>query len=106
MAAVAALLDRRTAVTALRRTISGPAGRVVACRTPGALDRVLLQRLVDAIVIAPATTVALAVAALRARVPQIPIVAYAPFRPDDGALLLSYRRQQIAAVAIEGVDDA
>jgi AraC-like DNA-binding protein len=61
---------------------------------------------VDAIVLAPGTAVPLAIAGLRSRVPGIPLIAYAPFRPDDGELLAGYRRQQVAAVAIEGVDDA
>ncbi len=106
MPAVAALLDSRPAMTALRRSLPRTAGRVIACRSPAALDRALADRLVDAIVLAPATAVPLAIAGLRARVPGIPIVAYAPFRPDDGELLSGYRRQQVAAVVVEGVDDA
>lgn len=106
MAAVAALLDSRAALGALRRSLPAGVGPVVACRTPAALDRLLVQRLVDAIVIAPGAVVALVVASLRTRVPQIPLVAYSSFRPDDGALLLTYRRQQVAAIAVEGVDDA
>ena len=35
----------------------------------------------------------------------MPVVAYAPFRPDDGELLLTCRRHAVAAVAVEGVDD-
>jgi len=43
---------------------------------------------------------------LRARLPGIPVVAYAPFRPDDGELLLACRKHAVATVAVEGVDDA
>ena len=32
-------------------------------------------------------------------------MAYAPFRPDDGELLLACRRHAVASVAVEGVDD-
>ena len=38
--------------------------------------------------------------------PGVPVVAYAPFRPDDGDLLLACRRHAVASVAVEGVDDA
>jgi hypothetical protein len=103
---VAALLESRPAMTALRRSLPRAAGRVIACRSAAALDRALADRLVDAIVLAPGTAVPLAIAGLRSRVPGIPLIAYAPFRPDDGELLAGYRRQQVAAVAIEGVDDA
>ena len=106
MPAVAAMLESRAAMVALRRTLPRTGARVVACRTPAALDRAIAQRLVDAIVLAPNAGAALLVASLRGRVPQIPIVAYAPFRPDDGELLVSCRRQQVTAVAVEGVDDA
>ncbi len=106
MAAVATLLESRGALTALRRTLPPAGGQIVACRTPAALDRVLAQRLVDAIVLAPGLAVATVIAGLRSRLPQIPIVAYAPFRPDDGELLVSYRRHQVAAIVVEGVDDA
>jgi transcriptional regulator GlxA family with amidase domain len=33
------------------------------------------------------------------------VVAYAPFRPDDGELLLTCRRHTVASVVVEGVDD-
>ena len=42
---------------------------------------------------------------LRARLPAVPVVAYAPFRPDDGELLLACRKHSVASVAVEGVDD-
>ncbi len=44
-------------------------------------------------------------AELRSELPGIPVVAYAPFRPDDGELLLACRRHAVAGVAVEGVDD-
>jgi AraC-like DNA-binding protein len=42
---------------------------------------------------------------LRHAFPAIPLVAYAPFRPDDGELLLDCERQDVTEFAIEGVDD-
>ena len=40
------------------------------------------------------------------QLPGIPVVVYAPFRPDDGELLLACRTHAVASVAVEGVDDA
>ena len=44
-------------------------------------------------------------AELRRQLPGVPVVAYAPFRPDDGELLLACRKHAVP-VAVEGVDDA
>src|SRR6185503_15262415 len=49
MAAIAALLESRSALAALRRTLPKGGPGVVTCRTPGALRRVLETRLVDAV---------------------------------------------------------
>jgi AraC-like DNA-binding protein len=105
VAVVAALLDSRAALLALRRSL--PPGRpgVVACRTPAGLRRVLDARLTDAVVLDPTVAAIADVAALRAGFPEIPVIAYAAFRPDDGELLLACREHGIAAVAVAGVDD-
>jgi AraC-like DNA-binding protein len=76
----------------------------VSCRNAAALHRLLQKRLVDAVVIAPQPALLPELAQWRARLPQIPLVAYAPFRPDDGELLLACRNT-VSAVAVEGVDD-
>jgi AraC-like DNA-binding protein len=78
---------------------------VVACRTPAALRRLLERRLVDAVVLCPTAAVLPDLAELRGDLPGLPVVAYAPFRPDDGDLLLACRRHAVASVAVEGVDD-
>lgn len=106
MAAVASLLESRAAVLALRRTLPRDGARVVTCRTPAALHRILGTRLVDAVVLAPHSSLLGELAELRAKLPTIPVVAYGPFRPDDGELLVACRRQAVATVAVEGVDDA
>jgi AraC-like DNA-binding protein len=62
------------------------------------------KRLVDAIVLAPQPTLMPQLTHWRARLPLIPVVAYAPFRPDDGELLLACRNT-VSAIAVEGVDD-
>jgi AraC-like DNA-binding protein len=105
VAAIATLLESRGALLALRRTLPKAGPGVVACRTPAALRRLLERRLVDAVVLAPSTGLLPDLAELRSRLPGIPVVAYAPFRPDDGELLLACRRHAVAAVAVEGVDD-
>lgn len=104
MPAIAALLESRGAVLALRRTIPKGGPRVVTCRTPAALHRLLQTRLVDAVVLAPQTSLLPELSQLRARWPSMPLVAYAPFRPDDGDLLLACR-DAVSSVAVEGVDD-
>lgn len=106
MAAIAAMLDGRGAVTALRRSLPRGGPGVVTCRTPTHLRQLLDRRIVEAVVFAPRPGLLEEWAALRADFPDIPIVVYAPIRPDDGALLAECRRQKVAAVLVEGVDDA
>jgi AraC-like DNA-binding protein len=104
VAAVAVLLESRSAALALRRTLPRGGPRVITCRTIAGLERMLEARLVDAIVLAPHAGLMDVLADLRRRMPGIPVVAYAPFRPDDGELLSACERQEIAAFAVEGVD--
>ncbi len=106
MAAIAALVESRAALLALRRTLPRGGPGVVSCRGPAGLRRVLESRLVDAVVLSPGGAILTELAELRARLPGVPVVAYAPFRPDDGELLLACRRHAVASVAVEGVDDA
>jgi AraC-like DNA-binding protein len=105
MAAIAALLESRAALLALRRTMPRGGTGVVTCRSPAALRRLLETRLVDAVVLAPTAALLPELAELRGKLPGLPVVAYAAFRPDDGELLLACRRHDVALVAVEGVDD-
>lgn len=105
MAAVAALLESRTALAALRRTLPRGGPGLVSCRGLTSLRRVLESRLVDAVVLSLTPALLPELADLRSRLPGVPVVAYAPFRPDDGELLLACRRHAVP-VAVEGVDDA
>ncbi len=105
MATVAALVESRTALAALRRTLPRGGPTLVTCRGFASLRRVLESRLVDAVVIALTPALLPELAELRSRLPGVPVVAYAPFRPDDGELLLACRRHTVP-VAVEGVDDA
>ena len=105
MAAIVAILESRAALLALRRTLPKGCAAVVTCRTPAALYRVLEHRLVDAIVLSPTPAWLPELAVLQAKLPGVPVVAYGPFRPDDGELLLACRTHAVASVAVEGVDD-
>ncbi|HWB43128.1 MAG TPA: helix-turn-helix domain-containing protein [Gemmatimonadales bacterium] len=104
MAAIAALLESRPALAALRRTLPRGGPGLITCRSAGNLRRVLESRLVDAVVLAPSLALLPELAELRGRLPGVPVVAYAAFRPDDGELLLACRKHAMA-VAVEGVDD-
>ena len=104
MPAIAALLESPAALMALRRTLPKGGPSVVSCRSPAALHRLLDKRLVDAVVLAPQPGLLPELTELRARLPFIPLIAYGPFRPDDGELLLACR-EAVSAVAVEGVDD-
>lgn len=106
MAAIAALLDNRAALLALRRSLPKAGPGVTRCRNPAAVARVLENRLVDAVVLHPQAVHHAELAELRRRVPGIPLIVYGPFRADDGDLLLAWHRAGVAGVAVEGVDDA
>jgi AraC-like DNA-binding protein len=107
MPVVAALLPGAEATQILRRSLpAGGSWSLVRCRTPTLLGEALLTRLVDAIVFAPASTPLAALATLRARFPEIPWIAVAPFRPDDGPLLLECHGARVALLLVEGVDNA
>jgi AraC-like DNA-binding protein len=106
VAAIAAALESRGALLALRRTLPRGGPGVVICRGPAALRRLLERRLVDAVVVAPSPAWLSEFATLKERLPGIPLVAYGAFRPDDGEMLLACRTHAVASVAVEGVDDA
>jgi AraC-like DNA-binding protein len=96
---------RRDARRAVQRGYPRIAGRVRLCRDFATVERLLFQRLVDAVVLdvkaAPDQALALA-----ARFPRIPIYALSSFRPDDGPLLAACRAAGVAGVLVEGVDNA
>ena len=104
MPAIAALLENRAALVALRRTLPKGGPSVVSCRTSARLHRLLDRRLVDAVVLGPQPSLMPELTELRSGCPHMPLVVYGPFRPDDGELLLACR-ESVSAVAVEGVDD-
>ncbi len=106
MPSIAALLDSRAALGALRRSMPRGSGPVLACRSVSGLESALNQRLLEALVLGTRTVREMDFGNLRARYPGIPVVAYGVFRSDDAELLLAWHRLEVAAVAMEGVDDA
>jgi hypothetical protein len=96
---------RREARRAVQRGYPRTAGRVRLCRDVAAVERLLFQKLVDAVVLdvkaAPEQALALAT-----RFPRIPMYALSSFRPDDGPLLAACRAAGVAGVLVEGVDNA
>ena len=106
MPAVAAALESRGALLALRRTLPRGGPGIVTCRGPAALRRALDSRLIDAVVVSPTTSWLPELAALKASLPGIPVIAYGSFRPDDCEMLLACRAHAVVSVAVEGVDDS
>lgn len=100
---VAVFHPRREARRAVKNGYPRAAASVRLCRSLAAVERLLYQRLVDAVVVdlkaAPAAL------DLAARFPNIPMYGFSAFRPDDGALIENCRRQGWR-VLVEGVDNA
>jgi len=103
--AVGAVLTSQRALGALRRGLASGGPAVVTCRSFAALERLLRTRLVDSWVFAPRPVGWREVEQVRNRYPLVPALAYAPFRPDDGAVLLACRSAGVVAVLVEQVDD-
>lgn len=107
MPAVAVLASSVEVGQSLRRSFPpGRAWTLVRCPNLSQLQRTLESRLVDAVVFSPSRTPLTVLAPLRTAFPRIPWVAYAPFRPDDGQLLVACRTGQVALVLVDGVDNA
>jgi AraC-like DNA-binding protein len=96
---------RRDARSAVKQGYPRGIGSVRLCRTVQGVERLLQQRLVDAVVLDVRTCAAEGFG-LPARFPRIPMYALSAVRPDDGALLASCHRAGFAGVLVEGVDNA
>src|SRR3989442_3339988 len=90
---------------AVKRGYPRDAGSVRLCRTLAAVERLLYQRLVDAVVLDVKTAPAAALA-LPARFPRIPMFVLSAVRPDDGPLLAACDAAGVAGVLVEGGDNA
>lgn len=106
MPAVAALLDSRTALATLRRSLARGRGAALICRNLAALRRHLGERIVDEIVLGPQLAQKHGLAALRTEWPGVPIVIFGALRADDAEQLLTWQRVGVREVIVEGVDDA
>lgn len=105
MRVVAALLERRPALLTLRRIIPGPECRLLTARSPAHLETLLRQHLCDLIVVGSEAVRGQVLDSLRRDFPSLPVMLYAPFRSEDGELLLRARQARVAALAVEGVDE-
>jgi AraC-like DNA-binding protein len=103
-AVVPVLHPRREARRALKQGYPGGAGSVRLCRDLGAVERLLYQRLVDAVVLD--VKAAPAALALPGRFPRIPMFVLSVFRPDDGPLLGACHAAGFGGILVEGVDNA
>ncbi|HSR90615.1 MAG TPA: AraC family transcriptional regulator [Gemmatimonadales bacterium] len=106
MPVVAALLESRDAAQALRRSLPRSNWSLARCRNPNGLRKVLATRLVDAIVLTPQALAQPQIQEVRAAFPGVPMVAFGPFRPDDGEMMLACHEAKVAALLVEGVDNA
>jgi len=90
---------------AVKRGYPRESGSVRLCRTLVAVERLLYQRLVDAVVL-DVKAAPEAALALPARFPRIPMFVLSALRPDDGALLATCQAAGFAGMLVEGVDNA
>lgn len=94
---------RRDARRAVKSGYPRMAASVRLCRSLQALERMLYQRLVDAVVVDVKSVPA--ALDLSRKFPRIPMYGFSAFRPDDGVLLEACRKQGWT-VLVEGVDNA
>ena len=106
MTVVAALLDNRAALGALRRSLPPGSPPVLACRSTLGLTRAVQSRLLEAVVVGTRMARKIPLDEFQAQFPGVPVVIYGVLRPEDAGLLLYWHRREIAAVVVEGVEDA
>src|SRR2546428_3816140 len=90
---------------AVKRGYPRGAGSVRLCRTLAAVERLLYQCLVDAVVL-DVKTAPPAALALPGRFPRIPMFVLSALRPDDGPLLAACDAAGVAGVLVEGGGNA
>ena len=105
MPAVAALLERRPALLALRRALPQRTLKVLTARSPAHLATLLDRQLVDLVVVGLESTRGATFDALRHDYPSLPTVVYGPVRSDDAAAVRRVFRRGAAAVLLEGLDE-
>ncbi len=105
MAAVAALLERRPAILALRKALPRADWPLFTARSPSHLATLLQQHCFDVIILGQDAARRPVLEALRRDFPAIPLVLYLPARSDDADLLRRMHRERVAGIAIEGLDE-
>lgn len=105
MATIAALLDRRVALVALRRALPRSTARVLTARTPAQLDSLLHRTLIDAIVIGADAVRGAVLESLRRDYPGIPLHLLMPVRSDDADVVLRAHRHRVATLLVENLDE-
>ena len=102
---VAALLERRPAILALRRAIPAASARLLTARSPSHLATLLAHHVVEAIILGPEAVRGAVLQSLRRDFPGVPLLLYAPLRSDSAELVLQAHRERVAALALEGLDE-
>lgn len=105
MGAVAALLERRPAILALRRALPRGEWPLFTARSPSHLANLLHRHCFDAIIIGQDAARGPVLDALRREYPVLPLLLYMPVRSDDAELLRKMHRERVAGVAVEGIDE-
>lgn len=101
---VAVLLERRPALLALRRALPARSQRLLSVRTPAQLESALRRQCIDAVILGLESVRHGSHAALRAEFPTVPLMLFAPVRPDDAPLVRQVE-QRGTRVLIEGLDE-
>jgi AraC-like DNA-binding protein len=96
---------RREARRAIKSGYPRRAGSVRLCRSFQEVERLLDQRLIDAVVLDIRHCDGQGLE-LPARFPRIPMYALSAIRPEDGTLLASCRDAGFTGILVEGVDNA
>ncbi|MES2304248.1 MAG: helix-turn-helix domain-containing protein [Gemmatimonadota bacterium] len=102
---VAALLERRPAILALRRALPASVAKLLTARSPTHLAALLSRNILEAIILGPESVRGVVLQSLRRDFPGVPLLLYAPLRSDDADLVLRAHRDRVAALALEGLDE-
>lgn len=105
MPTIAALLERRPALLALKRALPQRHTKLLTARSPAHLAALLHRQLVDVVIVGFESARGVTFDALRNDYPSLPTVVYGALRSDDAALLRRMSRRGVAAVLLEGLDE-
>jgi AraC-like DNA-binding protein len=105
MRAVAALLERRPALLALRRALPRAEWPLFTARSPAHLTSLLQRHCFDAIFLGADAARGTTLDALRRDFPTVPLIVYLHLRSDDAELLRRLHHERVASIAVEGLDE-